>query len=160
MFVGRIEMQNAIDRKRGIEEVLAKAPGLELLPVFLDQADRGRAKQNVEDALARHPDLVLALGLWSYNGPCIAGAVRASTRAQKPLVVAFDEEEETLKAVEDGLIAATIVQKPYQFGYQSMRVLAELHAGKQVPPIVDTGLTTVTRENLASFWRELRELKR
>lgn len=161
LFVGRIEMQNAIDRKAGIEQTLGKpGSGFELLPVFLDHADRTKAKQNVEDALARYPDLVMTLGLWSYNGPCIAGAVRSSTRAQKPLIVAFDEEEETLKAVEDGLIFATIVQKPYQFGYQSMRVLKELTDGKTVPSTVDTGITTVTKENLAQFWAELRELKK
>jgi ribose transport system substrate-binding protein len=161
LFVGRIEMQNAIDRKQGIEETLGKAGGgFELLPVFLDHADRSKAKQNVEDALARYPDLVMTLGLWSYNGPCIAGAVRSSTRARKPLIVAFDEEEETLKAVEDGLIYATIVQKPYQFGYQSMRVLKEIQEGKPVPAVVDTGITTVTKANLTAFWNELRELKR
>lgn len=160
VFVGRIDMQNAMDRKRGIDETLGQTGGVELLPVFLDKADRGKAKQNVEDALARYPDLVLAIGLWSYNGPCIAGAVRASTRAKKPLIVAFDEEEETLKAVEDGLIQATIVQRPFQFGYQSMRALAALSEGRTVPAIVDTGITTVTRTNLAPFWSELRELKR
>jgi ribose transport system substrate-binding protein len=159
MFVGRIEMQNAIDRKRGIEDTLGKSGDLELLPVYLDHADRGKAKQNAEDALARHPDLVMAMGLWSYNGPCIAGAVRASSRPRKPLIIAFDEEEETLKAVEDGVIEATIVQKPYQFGYQSMRVLKELREGKQLPATVDTGITTVTKENLAAFWSELRALK-
>jgi ribose transport system substrate-binding protein len=160
MFVGRMEMQNAIDRKRGIEETLGGAGGFELLPVFLDQGDRSRAKQNVEDALARHPDLVMALGLWSYNGPCIASAVRSSRRASKPLIIAFDEEEETLEAVKDGLIWATIVQKPHQFGYQSMRILAELRDGRPVPPAIDTGVTTVTRENLAPFWSELRLLKK
>ena len=44
-----------------VEETLGGG-GFELLPVFLDHGDRSRAKQNVEDALARHPDLVMALG--------------------------------------------------------------------------------------------------
>ena len=111
MFVGRIDMQNSIDRKRGIDETLGKQPGIEILPIFLDGADRNKAKKNVEDALARYPDLVMVIGLWSYNGPAMVDAVRSSTRAKKPLVVAFDEEEATLKAVEDGTIFATIVQR-------------------------------------------------
>ena len=73
MFVGRIDMQNAIERKRGIDETLGKQPGIEILPVFLDGADRAKAKKNVEDALARYPDLVMTIGLWSYNGPCMVG---------------------------------------------------------------------------------------
>src|SRR5262245_31712711 len=75
LFVGRIDMQNAIERRQGVEETL-KGSGLEILPPFLDGTDRAKAKKNVEDALARYPDLVMAVGLWSYNGPAVAGAIR------------------------------------------------------------------------------------
>ena len=160
LFVGRIDMQNAIERKQGIDETLGKLAGIEVLPVFLDHTDRALAKKNVEDALARYPDLVLAMGIWSYNGPCMAGAVRASTREKKPILIAFDEEEETLKSVQDGLITATIVQRPYQFGYQSIKALKDLKDGKTVPPVVDTGILTVKKDNVEQFWKELRELKK
>ena len=159
MFVGRIDMQNAIERRAGIEEVL-KGSGLELLPVFLDSTDRAKAKKNVEDALARYPDLVLAMGLWSYNGPAVAGAVKASSRKEKPAIVAFDEDEETLKGIEDGLIYATIVQKPFEFGYQSMKVLKDIKDGKPVPATVNPGIDTITKENLAAFWTKLKELQK
>ena len=160
IFVGRIDMQNSIDRKKGIDETLGKQPGIEILPVFLDGADRNKAKKNVEDALARYPDLVLAMGLWSYNGPAVAGAVKASSRKEKPAIVAFDEDEETLKGVEDGLIYATIVQKPFEFGYQSMKVLKDLKDGKQVPATVNPGIDTITKENLNAFWTKLKELQK
>jgi len=160
MFVGRIDMQNSIDRKQGIDETLGKQPGIEILPIFLDGADRTKAKKNVEDALARYPDLVMVIGLWSYNGPAMVDAVRNSTRAKKPMVVAFDEEEETLKAVEDGTIFATIVQKPFEFGYQSMKALKDVKDGKTIPTTIDTGISTIKKDNLATFWAELREMKK
>jgi len=160
LFVGRIDMQNSQDRKRGIDETLGKEKGFEILPVFLDGADRTKAKKNVEDALARYPDLVMTMGLWSYNGPCIVDAVKASTRAKKPLIVVFDEEEETLKAVQDGTIYATIVQRPFQFGYQSMKALKDVHDGKTLPTFIDTGITTIKKDNLPTFWAELRDLKK
>ena len=160
MFVGRIDMQNSIDRKKGIDETLGKQPGIEILPVFLDGADRNKAKKNVEDALARYPDLVMTIGLWSYNGPCMVDAVKASTRAKKPLVVAFDEEEETLKGVDDGLIYATIVQRPFQFGYQSMKALKDVRDGKTIPTFIDTTIQKIDKSNLTAFWTELREMKK
>jgi ribose transport system substrate-binding protein len=160
LFVGRIDMQNAIERKQGIDETLGKVPGIEILPIFLDHADRALAKKNVEDALARYPDLVLIMGIWSYNGPCMADAVRASTRTAKPILVVFDEEEETLKGVKDGLISATIVQRPFEFGYQSIKALKEIRDGKTLPPLLDTGILVVNSENLDKFWNELRELKK
>jgi ribose transport system substrate-binding protein len=160
MFVGRIDMQNSIDRKQGIDETLGKQPGIEILPVFLDGADRNKAKKNVEDALARYPDLVMVIGLWSYNGPAMVDAVKASTRAKKPLVVAFDEEEETLKAVQDGTIFGTIVQRPFQFGYQSMKALKDVRDGKTIPTFIDTTAQKIDKNNLTAFWAELRELKK
>ena len=160
LFVGRIDMQNAIERRAGVEEILKASPGLEILPVFLDGTDRAKAKKNVEDALARYPDLVLTIGLWSYNGPSLAGAIRASSRKDKPAIVAFDEDEETLKAVEDGLIYATIVQKPFEFGYQSMKLLKDIADGKQVPANVNPGIDTITKENLTAFWTKLKELQK
>ena len=138
----------------------AKLPGVEILPGHLEKTDRGLAKKNGEDALARYPDLVLRMGLWSYNGPCMADAVRSSTRKEKPVMIAFDEEEETLKAVQDGMIFSTIVQRPFQFGYQSIKALKDLKDGKTVPPVVDTGILTVKKDNVAQFWSELRELKK
>ena len=160
LFVGRIDAQNAVERKQGIEETLGKVPGFEILPVFLDHTDRALAKKNVEDALARYPDLVLLMGIWSYNGPCAADAVRTSARAQKPILVVFDEEEETLKGVQDGLISATIVQRPFEMGYQTTRVQKELKEGKAQPPLVDTGILVVNKANVDSFWSELRELRK
>ncbi len=159
LFVGRIDMQNAIERRAGVEEIL-KPTGLEILPVFLDGTDRAKAKKNVEDALARYPDLILTIGLWSYNGPSLAGAIRASSRTVKPAIVAFDEDEETLKAVEDGLIYATIVQKPFEFGYQSMKLLKDIKDGKQVPANVNPGIDTISKENLTAFWTRLKELSK
>jgi ribose transport system substrate-binding protein len=153
------DMQNAIERRQGVEETL-KGSGLEILPVFLDGTDRAKAKKNVEDALARYPDLVLTIGLWSYNGPSLAGAIRASSRKEKPAIVAFDEDEETLKAVEDGLIYATIVQKPFEFGYQSMKVLKDIKDGKEVAATVNPGIDTITKENLNAFWTKLKELSK
>jgi len=160
IFVGRIDMQNSIDRKKGIDETLGKQPGIEILPVFLDGADRNKAKKNVEDALARYPDLVMVIGLWSYNGPAMVDAVKASTRAKKPVVVAFDEEEEVLKAVQDGTIFATIVQRPFQFGYQSMKALKDVRDGKTIPTFIDTTIQKIDKSNLTPFWTELREQKK
>ena len=160
IFVGRIDMQNSIDRKKGIDETLGKQPGIEILPVFLDGADRNKAKKNVEDALARYPDLVMVIGLWSYNGPAMVDAVKASTRKTKPLIVAFDEEEEVLKAVQDGTIFATIVQRPFQFGYQSMKALKDVRDGKTIPTFIDTTIQKIDKSNLTPFWTELREQKK
>jgi len=103
---------------------------------------------------------VMVMGLWSYNGPAMVDAVKASTRAKKPLIVAFDEEEETLKGVQDGTIFATVVQRPFQFGYQSMKALKDVRDGKTIPTFIDTTIQKIDKSNLTPFWVELREQKK
>ena len=44
--------------------------------------------------------------------------------------MAFDENAQTLNGIKQGEIEGTIVQNPYEFGYQSIRVLASLTQGK------------------------------
>jgi len=74
--------------------------------------------------------------------------------------VAFDEEEEVLKAVQDGTIFATIVQRPFQFGYQSMKALKDVRDGKTIPTFIDTTIQKIDKSNLTPFWTELREQKK
>src|SRR5262245_9742500 len=63
------------------------------------------------------------VGLWAYNPPAILSALKDSKdRLGKVKVVGFDENEDTLKGIADGHIYATVVQDPFGFGYQSVRL--------------------------------------
>ena len=161
LFVGRLDAQNAQDRKRGIEDVLA-GTDIHILDTRVDQADQARAQENAEAMIVAHPGLAGMVGLWSYNGPAIVSAVRAAGLVGQIKVVCFDEEEATLQAIRDGVIESTIVQKPFEFGYQSIRLLDELSRGdhSRIPAngLIDTGVTVVSSANVVEFSRELAEL--
>jgi len=154
LFVGKADAQNARDRIAGIRDAL-HGSRITILGVRTDDADHLRAKQNVVDTLAEYPRIAGLVGLWSYNGPAIAGAVRAKGRAGKVRVVAFDEADQTLDAVRDGVIYGTVAQQPYRFGYVSVKMLAALAGGdKSVLPagrrmIVPT--LAITRGTLAAY---------
>ncbi|MCX7015304.1 MAG: sugar-binding protein, partial [Candidatus Sumerlaeota bacterium] len=125
IFVGRMDAQNAIERSQGIKDEL-KDSKVQILDIRTDATDRAKAKSNVEDTIANHPDIGCLVGLWSYNGPAILSAVKDAGKAGKIPIVCFDEEDDTLQGVLDGYIHATVVQQPYEFGYQSVRILAAL----------------------------------
>lgn len=128
LFVGKRDAQNAHDREMGIRDAL-KGSNITILDVRTDDTDRGKAVSNVADALIRYPELAGAMGLWSYNGPAILKAVKAANKVGKVKIVCFDEETDTLGGVKDGSIYATVVQQPYQFGYQGVKMLAQLAQG-------------------------------
>ena len=74
----------------------------------------------------------------------------------------FDEQDDTLKGLQDGAIFSTVVQNPFEIGHQSVRVLAALARGdKSVIPadkVVDTGVRVIDKSNVDVFWAELKKL--
>ena len=134
IFVGTLDAQNARERYSGIKEVLA-GTNIEIIDVRTDDTDRVRAKANVLDSIVRYPDIACLVGLWCYNGPAILNAVKDSDKVGKIKIVCFDEEDETLAGVKDGAIFATVVQQPYEFGYQAINLMARILGGdKSVIP--------------------------
>lgn len=154
LFVGKSDAQNARDRIAGIRNTL-RGSRITLLGVRTDDTDHARAVQNVVDTLAEYPHIAALVGIWSYNGPAIARAVSEKGKTGKVRIVAFDEETETLNGIQSGVIYGTIAQQPYQFGYESVNLLAALARGRKsvLPPsrrlIIPT--LAITQHNLAAY---------
>ncbi len=134
LFVGKLDARNAQERSQGIKEVL-QGTNIQIIDTRTDDTDRVRAKSNVADTLVKYPDVAALVGLWSYNGPAIVNAVREANKVGQIKIVAFDEEDETLAGVKDGSIFATVVQQPYEFGYQAIKLMNQYLGGdKSVVP--------------------------
>ena len=161
VFAGTFSADNAAERRRGIKEELGN--GYEIISKE-DETDRAKAKANVEDVLLSYPDLKALAGIWSYNTPQIVNAVVARKLEGKIVCVGFDEEDDTLAAIEKGIVDCTVVQKPFEFGYQSVKVLRAIAmkgaAGIPDPPHIDTGVTVVRKDTVAKFVEEMKELKK
>ena len=128
VFVGKKDAQNAKERYEGIQEAL-QGTKIEIVDVRTDDTDLVRAKANVADTLVTRPDVTCLVGLWSYNGPAILGAVKEAGKIGQVKIVCFDENEKTLGGIKDGGIYATVVQQPYEFGYQSVQLMAKVLRG-------------------------------
>ena len=150
IFVGKLDVQNAIERERGVLEAL-EGTDFEVLPTFTDGGQPAAAKGVVSDVLAKHPDIVACVGLWGYNAPQAVNALSDSPE-RNVVVVGADESIETMRAIERGAQAGSIAQQPYEFGDQSVKMLAkvnrkeavEIPDGKQI--FVDT--YAITPENV------------
>jgi ribose transport system substrate-binding protein len=142
-FVGDADAQNAHDRIDGIKKAIAGTK-INIIDVRTDNADHQKAKSNVNDILVAHPEVTALIGIWSYNGPAIAAAVKEQGKVGKIKIVCFDQEAGTLAGVKDGTIFATVVQQPDVFGYNAVKQMdAYLNGNKSAFPangqeIIDT----------------------
>jgi ribose transport system substrate-binding protein len=161
VFVGSRDAQNARDRYQGIEETL-KGTTIQILDVRTDDTDAVRAKANVQDTLVKYPDIAGLVGLWSYNGPAILKAVQESDKVGKVQIVCFDEDQATLDGVKSGAIVATVVQQPFEFGRQSMELMAKTIRGEKglIPDSKKIYIPTlaITKENVDDFSTKLHQI--
>jgi ribose transport system substrate-binding protein len=135
LFVGKLDARNAQERLQGIKESIASA-NIDIIDVRTDDTDQVRARANVSEMLVSHPEVAALVGLWSYNGPAILNAVRDAGRTGQVKIIAFDEDDETLTGVKSGAIAGTVVQQPFEFGYQAITLLEKALEGDRsgIPP--------------------------
>ena len=152
LFIGRLEQDNARRRRQGvIDEILGRnvdpdrydppgavleGNGYTILGTLTDQFDRAKAKANAEDALSRHGDIDAMVGLFAYNPPLILEALKQAGKLGQTKVIAFDEADETLQGILDGTVHGTVVQNPWEYGYQSVEILTALARGndEELPP--------------------------
>ncbi|RYG25362.1 ABC transporter substrate-binding protein [bacterium] len=162
IFVGKLDAQNAQDRIAGIEEAIAGTK-IQIVDKRTDDTDRVRAKSNVSDALVKTPDIKALVGIWSYNGPAILSAVEDAKKTGQVKILCFDEEDETLRGVEEGKIDVTIVQQPYKFGYESVKTMEKYLSGDK-SAIPDSKMNiiptlVITKGEVAKFKEDLAKLR-
>ena len=127
-FVGLPGADNARERIEGVKETI-KGSKVELIDVRGDEIDQTRAKRNVEDAIAANPNISCLVGFYSYNTPRIYEVLKESGKLGQIKVIGFDEDPITLGGVKEGSIVGTVVQQPFEWGYQGMKLMANILQG-------------------------------
>jgi ribose transport system substrate-binding protein len=123
-FVGLKGAANAIERIAGFAQGAGKK--FEQVENLGDEMDRSTARKNVRDALDRHPDLEVLVGIWAYNAAAIVETVKQRGIRERTTVVVFDAAPEAIAHMNDGQIDAMVVQNPYEMGYLGTRLMKAL----------------------------------
>jgi ribose transport system substrate-binding protein len=119
LCVSYLNAENIKDRIQGLQSGLAGS-NIKIIDTLADGAKSDVAQKNVGEALAKFPDLAGLVGLNGYQGPAILTAVRSASKAGQVKIVCFDDYTDTLAGIAAGDIYGTIVQMPYNFGYQTI----------------------------------------
>jgi ribose transport system substrate-binding protein len=160
-FVGFLDADNAKERIAGFKKAI-EGHNIELVDVRGDDVDFARARSNVDDVLAANPDITCMVGFYSYNPPKIYEALQAAGKLGQITVVAFDEDPVTLGAVKEGSFASTIVQQPFEWGYQGMKLMAAyLNGDKSGVPadgLIIIPTKVIDKSNVDQFSTDLKAM--
>ena len=161
VFVGKREVQNAQERFEGLKESL-QGSNVSIIDLMTDDANPGNARENAYEALKKNPEIAGMVGLWSYNGPAIVQALRPEGKLGKIQIVCFDDEKDTLAAIKEGAIFATVAQQPFEYGYLAVKTASQILRGDRsmIPGAKTIFIPTVViqRNNVDDYTKKLDQL--
>ena len=124
---------------------------LEVVVTEETNADLSVGVVKMEAIAQTYPDLKAVLGTSAYDVQA-AAKVKVEYGLDDLVLVGYDDQEETLKYIRDGVIYGVIVQDPYTMGYLGVKNLYDyLTNGKVENEHVDTGTITVTLDNIDTY---------
>ncbi len=139
----------AIEREEGVRRALNTRgeSGTTLGPDYA-MNDEERAREIVERLVSPEiaVDGIIALNETSTVG--VSRAIEDLGLSGEVRVVGFDASTDEVSFLEQGVIQALVVQKPFNMGYLSLETLARSIRGAAVEERVDTGSVVVRATNM------------
>jgi ribose transport system substrate-binding protein len=158
------DQTNMEERLNGYRSVFAQYPQIKLVDAIDIKGDPTLAFDKAQEILdKRKPEVDAFICMDGESGKEVAEVLKRANK--KKVVIATDTLAPTLDGIENGLITATVAQKPFTMGYISLMLIADLHLNKlpsltmdfagnphsPMPRFVDTGATLVEKSNVAAY---------
>jgi ribose transport system substrate-binding protein len=141
------------ERAKGFqEELAAKYGALDIVARPVGDGQPASGAKIMADLIAAHPEL---RGVFASNRAMTRGAAETlaahgnNTTGDKINLVGFDADD-LVKFLQDGTIAALVMQDPFRMGYDGVKTALAAARGEQVPARVDTGAGLITKANMSS----------
>lgn len=132
VLIGSNLAENQTLRLDGFRAVISRHRPLQIVDVRVSNISRIEAAQKASEMLYLHPDITILVGMSALDGAGILQAAKSSGRDDL-LIFGFDDIEETKQAIARGDIQASVIQKPYRMGYDSVSIVHDVLQGRSAP---------------------------
>jgi len=156
VLAGNKDAPNLRKRVDGVKREAAKHAGIKIVDTFYHIETPQDAAAEVVRVQNAYPQIQgwAMIGGWPLFTPTLLSDLDAS----KVKIVAVDALPAELAYVEKGLAPVLLAQPTYLWGYVSVqRIVDKVHFKKDVPQIIPMELVRVTKENLGTWARQLKE---
>jgi ribose transport system substrate-binding protein len=151
--IGAVNLQRRLE---GVREALAPHPGITIVEEYDIKEDPVRCAEIIASGTNRYPDLGawISVGGWPVFTRNALASVPPHTK-----VISFDTIPPAPDLLKAGKVQVLLGQKYFGWGSESVRLLADIKAGKMpASPIVDSGVDVVTAANVDDYvigWKAL-----
>lgn len=124
---------------------------IEILTMEETNADLATGVVKMEALVSTYPEMTAVLGTSGYDVQA-AAKVKKERGLDDLVLIGYDDMEETLNYIREGIINGVVVQDPYQMGYQGVYLLKEyVENGSLEKENYDTGTILVTKDNVENY---------
>lgn len=147
---GDLNQKGHRERVEGFKAYMETEPNMGVQFVEGGYANMQMSEQKVRDLMEAYPDI---RGIMATSGVTAMGLLD-ELKDTGIKIVAFDEQEDTLKAVEEGQITALAAQSGYQIGYETIHYLEKLRNGENPEKTYYLEAEILTQENIKEYTKK------
>jgi ribose transport system substrate-binding protein len=150
---------NALQRTDGFLKAI-EGSGITTLEPLNDKEDSATALQLANSAISANPDMAGAFGVYAYNGPAWATAVKEADKVGVIKVVSFDATTDIINGIKECVIQGTIAQREFDMGYKSVELIYKIAMEGEDKAmadmgvkdgVIDTGVDVITAQTLKDY---------
>lgn len=136
-------------REEGFKlEMAERFPEIKVLDTQYNENDASTAASQLQAVLAREPNLGGVFGANLFSALGAANGVESADKLGDITVIAFDAPQSIVDQLKSGLVDMAIAQHPAEIGYYGVMSAYAHLTGQSIPPIVGTGFTVITKDNV------------
>lgn len=136
-------------REEGFKlEMAERFPDIKVLDTQYNENDASTAASQFQAVLAREPNLGGVFGANLFSALGAANGVESANKLDAVTVVAFDAPQSIVEQLKAGVVDMAIAQHPAEIGYYGVMTAYAHLTGQSVPPLIGTGFTVITAENV------------
>lgn len=135
-------------RRQGLISVLKKYPGIKILPVQYSNNETADAASIVRATAVAHPNLAGVYTVETNNTEGAITGLREAHLVGKVKLVGYDTSAPIVKAIQQGVVSADIVQYPYGEGRLGLESAVKAIKGESVPREQTQPFVVATKSNV------------
>lgn len=138
----------AIQREQGARTGLSASFSSRIEGPYFSNGSQDRAYEITKKLLSENPDIGGIAGLNEISTLGAAQAIKELGLKEQVKLVGFDSSDKEIKLIEEGVIQAVVIQKPFNMGYLGIKTAFQALKGQKVDKKIDTGSQVINHDNM------------
>ncbi len=153
-LLGQLSDPNTLIRKKAIEAVIAKHPGVKLLAEIAEIDAFEAATSKIDAFLSAKAKEVDGMISTAYVATVVNAEALTAIGDKRIKFIGIDDDPKVIKAIKEGYVTGTRTQSPYgqaYIGLEALRLLKSGYTVKKGKYFIDSGSFLVTPANADNY---------